>query len=127
MTDPTVATSQHWDVIIIGTGIGGATVGRSLALAGLSVLFLEKGGRIGASDAIGSTATPESRLAQGLWPHPVSRRQTNADHQRFYAAVGCAVGGTSIRYAAALERMSASDFDGLRTSTASVAPWPVSF
>src|SRR5579862_3109429 len=46
MTDPTVAASRYWDVIIIGTGIGGATVGRSLALAGLSVLFLEKGGRV---------------------------------------------------------------------------------
>jgi choline dehydrogenase-like flavoprotein len=127
MTDPTVAASQHWDVIIIGTGVGGATVGRSLALAGLSVLFLEKGGRISPSEATGAADTPESRLAHGLWPHPVSRRQTNADRQRFYAAVGCAVGGTSIYYAAALERMSASDFDGLQTPTASIAPWPISF
>jgi choline dehydrogenase-like flavoprotein len=127
MTNPTVAASRHWDVIIIGTGVGGATVGRSLALGGFSVLFLEKGGRIGRSEESNAGATPESRLADGWWPHPVSHRQTNGDHKRFYAAIGCALGGSSIHYAAALERMAASDFDGLHTSSASTSPWPVSF
>jgi choline dehydrogenase-like flavoprotein len=127
MPDSTLIASRYWDVIIIGTGVGGATVGRSLALAGLSVLFLEKGGRIGPGVAANATDTPESRLAQGWWPHPVSRRQTNGEHERFYAAVGCAVGGSSIHYAAALERMSPSDFDGLQTPSASIAPWPAGF
>jgi choline dehydrogenase-like flavoprotein len=127
MTDPTEAASRHWDVIIVGTGVGGATVGRSLALAGLSVLFLEKGGRIGASDDDNEAVTPESRMAHGWWPHPISRRQTNGDPKRFYAAVGCALGGSSIHYAAALERMSVSDFDALHTPNAQIAPWPVSF
>jgi choline dehydrogenase-like flavoprotein len=127
MTNPTVATSRHWDVIIIGTGVGGATVGHSLALEGLSVLFLEKGGRIGPCEESNAAVTPESRLAHGWWPHPVSHRQTNGNHKRFYAAVGCALGGSSIHYAAALERMAASDFDGLHTPSASVPPWPVSF
>ncbi len=127
MTNPTVAASRDWDVIIIGTGVGGATVGRSLALEGLSVLFLEKGGRIGPSEEGNAAVTPESRLAHGWWPHPISRRQPNGGRKRFYAAVGCALGGSSIHYAAALERMSASDFDGLRTPRASTSPWPVSF
>ena len=127
MMNPTVAASRHWDVIIVGTGVGGATVGRSLALEGHSVLFLEKGGRIGANEDKYVAATPESRLAQGWWPHPISRRQPNGEHKRFYAAVGCALGGSSIHYAAALERMAAGDFDGLHTPGASTSPWPVSF
>ncbi len=127
MTNPNVAMSQNWDVIIIGTGVGGATVGRSLALEGLSVLFLEKGGRIGPSEESNATVTPESRMAQGWWPHPVSHRQPNGDRTRFFAPVGCALGGTSIHYAAALERMAASDFDGLHTPNASTSPWPVGF
>ena len=127
MTNPAVTASQHWDVIIIGTGVGGATVGHSLALEGLSVLFLEKGSRIGPSNESDVAVTPESRLAHGWWPHPVSRRQPNGDRRRFYAAVGCALGGSSIHYAAALERMAASDFDGLDTPNASIYPWPVSF
>jgi choline dehydrogenase-like flavoprotein len=71
--------------------------------------------------------TPESRLAHGWWPHPVSHRQTNGDRKRFYAPVGCALGGTSIHYAAALERMSASDFDGLHTPRGLTSLWPISF
>jgi choline dehydrogenase-like flavoprotein len=127
MTNPTVAASRDWDVIIIGTGVGGATVGHSLALRGLSVLFLEKGGRIGPSEESGDSVTPESRMAHGWWPHPVSRRQPNGDPKRFYAAVGCALGGSSIHYAAALERMAPTDFDGLHTASGSTAPWPVGF
>jgi choline dehydrogenase-like flavoprotein len=127
MMDPAVAASRYWDVIIIGTGVGGATVGRSLALAGLSVLFVERGGSIASAAEGAAAGTPESRLAHGWWPHPVTRRQANADPERFYAAVGCAVGGSSIHYAAALERMSPTDFEGLRTASGSIPPWPVSF
>jgi choline dehydrogenase-like flavoprotein len=127
MTNPTLAASRDWDVIVIGTGVGGATVGHALAAGGLGVLFLEKGGRIGSRAESHEEATPESRLAGGWWPHPVSQRQANGERSRFYAAVGCALGGTSIHYAAALERMASSDFEGLQTPSASVAPWPVSF
>jgi choline dehydrogenase-like flavoprotein len=127
MTNPTDAASRHWDVIIVGTGVGGATVGRSLALGGLSVLFLEKGGRIGPDEGINAAVTAESRMAQGWWPHPITRLQPNGDRKRFFAAIGCALGGSSIHYAAALERMAASDFDGLQTPRATTSPWPVSF
>ncbi len=35
--------STEWDYIIVGTGMGGATIGYALAKAGKKVLFLEKG------------------------------------------------------------------------------------
>ena len=41
--------SREWDAIVIGTGVGGGTVGRRLAEAGLSVLYLEKGSDLGLS------------------------------------------------------------------------------
>ena len=126
MPDP-VAASRYWDVIIIGTGVGGATVGRSLALAGMSVLFLEKGGRIDPGAENNAAVTPDSRMAQGWWPHPVTYRQPNGDRRRFYAAVGCALGGSSIHYAAALERMAESDFAGRYAPSDSLSPWPVSY
>jgi choline dehydrogenase-like flavoprotein len=91
MTNATVAASRDWDVIVIGTGVGGATVGHSLALRGFSVLFLEKGGRIDPSKE-SSAATPESRMAHGWWPHPISHRQTDGVPKRFYAPIGCALG-----------------------------------
>ena len=125
--NPTVAASRDWDVIIVGTGVGGATVGHALASAGLSVLFLEKGGRIGPGEEDYGAVTPQARMAQGQWPHPVSHRQPNGDRKRFYAPVGCALGGSSIYYGAALERMADSDFEGLRTPSGSTPPWPVAF
>ena len=45
-TDSTPASdweTKHWDVVIIGSGAGGATVAQSLAGTGKSVLILERG------------------------------------------------------------------------------------
>ena len=36
-------TQQKWDVIVVGSGVGGGTVGRALAEAGKKVLFVEFG------------------------------------------------------------------------------------
>ncbi len=33
---------QSWDVVVMGTGMGGGTLGRALAEAGKRVLFIEK-------------------------------------------------------------------------------------
>lgn len=118
---------QHWDAVIIGSGVGGATVGAELASRGLSVAFLEKGRRIAATANAFDAVTTEARLQGGWWPHPISRRQSDADRERFFAPIGCAVGGTSIFYAAALERMEPSDFGALHTTQQLVPDWPVSF
>jgi choline dehydrogenase-like flavoprotein len=126
MPEPLEA-SRRWDVAIIGTGIGGATVGWALAKRGLSVVFLEKGGRIEPGIAAGDDVTAEARLARGWWPHPVSQKKGAAQYERFFAPLGCAVGGSSIHYAAALERMAASDFEDLQTPRQGVVSWPVTF
>jgi choline dehydrogenase-like flavoprotein len=123
MTSDHLDVRKLWDVIVVGTGVGGATIGNALAQQGLEILFLEKGGRIPAGAHDSEEATPEGRLARGWWPHPVSLRQANGTYRRFYAAVGCALGGSSIHYAAALERMAESDFAALNT----VGHWPVSY
>src|SRR4051812_43532127 len=36
-------TQRDWDFVIVGTGIGGGTLGPALARAGRQVLFIEKG------------------------------------------------------------------------------------
>src|SRR6185437_564936 len=45
MRDLTTASVPRdgWDAIVVGTGIGGATLGHALASAGWRVLFCEKG------------------------------------------------------------------------------------
>lgn len=119
--------SDEWDVIIIGTGMGGATVGHALALKGFSVLFLEKGGEITHNDGWIEETNPEKRLAQGWWPQPMSQSRKNGKFDQIYAAVGCGFGGSSIHYGAALERFDHSDFDSLKTSDGSLTQWPIHF
>lgn len=34
---------REWDVVVVGTGMGGATLGHALSKAGWRVLFCEKG------------------------------------------------------------------------------------
>jgi choline dehydrogenase-like flavoprotein len=121
------AASRDWDIVIIGSGIGGATVGWALASRGLSVLFLERGTRVRPNSDTREPLRPEERLARGWWPHPVSWQRPTGACERFFARVGCALGGSSIYYAAALERMAASDFEALTTAHGPVAPWPVTF
>jgi choline dehydrogenase-like flavoprotein len=127
ISDAYAIESTHWDAIIVGSGMGGATVGRSLTLQGLSVLFLEKGAEAAESDTPPDTSSPGDRIAHGWWPHPVSRKMPDGRYQRFFAAVGCALGGSSVHYAAALERMDASDFEVVNTTAGPTMPWPLSY
>jgi choline dehydrogenase-like flavoprotein len=127
MESSIIPATREWDVVIVGTGVGGATVGWDLASRGLSVLFLEKGTRITGSGEEQELTSPEARLARGWWPQPVSRQRGNGSCERFFAPLGCAFGGSSIYYAAALERMAASDFEALRTAEQPVPAWPVKF
>jgi choline dehydrogenase-like flavoprotein len=125
--DAAAVLSQEWDVVVIGTGVGGATLGYALAIRGLRILFIEKGGVVAAKEELAAALTPEARLLQGWWPQLVSQRRPDGRCDRFYAPIGCALGGSSIHYAAALERMDPSDFETLLTSRQQVPAWPVSY
>ena len=125
--DALVDLNKQWDAVIVGTGMGGATVGQTLAKAGLSVLFLEKGMAMESEASQPDAVTPTERFAQGLWPHPVTQCYPDGHRERFFVAVGCSLGGSSIRYGAALERMAPSDFDPLKTPHQELPAWPVSY
>jgi choline dehydrogenase-like flavoprotein len=111
---PTDPEGQQWDVVIVGTGMGGATLGLELAKKGHKVLFLEKGlwlfGDHNRGDGVlrGSN-TPEHRLQRGFWPHKLSGK-TSFGEANFHAAWGCGSGGGTSVYAAQQERFLPSDF-----------------
>jgi choline dehydrogenase-like flavoprotein len=125
--DPLVEPNHLWDVAIVGTGMGGATLGFELAKAGLSVLFLEKGTTVPAEAGPHDAPTSAERMQGGWWPHPITRRLPKGRHERMLAPIGCAVGGSSIHYGAALERMAASDFEPLATARRPTTAWPESY
>jgi len=114
-----------WDVVVVGTGMGGATLGYALARAGRRVLFVEKGKSFlpPATDAI------FDRWAETIddaWRAPDDRkrkilerggRSTDdvEDHssgrpQHSMPLLGSGTGGSSSIYAAVLERFFPLDF-----------------
>jgi choline dehydrogenase-like flavoprotein len=128
LADPQEIQGTLWDVIVIGSGMGGGTLALALASGGARVLVIERGGYIAARKDAGEGVAPAERLAGGWWPRPISRQaEREGSVEQIFAPVGCAVGGSSIHYAAALERMEPSDFEPLTESAHPVGRWPVAF
>lgn len=108
-----------YDAVVIGTGMGGATIGLRLAQLGHRVLFLEKGGAEAQPAVEDDLAEdPDSRMRAGRWPGPIDLRIDGVSSSQ-YLPLGCGAGGSTLFYAAALERMDAVDMQGAG------ATWPV--
>lgn len=121
--------AKIWDVIVIGTGMGGGTIGRKLAESGLSVLFLEKGpkGARGEEQALdGEMFDAAARRVRGFWPKPVKARVDGAEIE-FFAPLGAGVGGSSVYYAATLERPERHDLETTKTMEHPTGGWPVAY
>lgn len=121
--------SREWDAIVIGTGVGGGTVGRRLAEAGLSVLYLEKGSDLGdaAIPELGvDVRDPAERLAKGAWPALLDAELDGAWCE-LDGMLGAGVGGTSAFYAATLERPERHDLDTGPDQPHPTGGWPVGY
>ena len=119
---------RDWDVIVIGTGMGGGTIGRALAERGQSVLFVEQGpdGPRAEQTALNPGLTdPVARAVRGFWPDPVSAL-IDGQPRQFFAPLGFGVGGSSVFYAATLERPAPHDLDHSASHPHPTGGWPVS-
>jgi len=121
-------TATVWDVIVIGTGIGGGTAGRALAEAGLKTLFVEKGPaghRAERTPLSHDIFLPQARATRGFWPGQLVARE-NGTENRFFGPIGAGVGGSSAFYAATLERPEPHDLDHSAAHPHPSGGWPVS-
>lgn len=123
--EPQDAEGTEWDVVVVGTGMGGSTAGFALAKLGRRVLLIEKGqyqqsrvveadGGVGGSDKISKLAPdpgeyPLERLNNGHWPERI-QGDSSFGKLDFFAPLGCGSGGTTNLFAAALERFRPVDF-----------------
>jgi choline dehydrogenase-like flavoprotein len=124
MAEPAAATTRHWDVLVVGTGMGGATLGFALARAGKSVLFCERGPAF-----FDRAATLRGNFAETFFDAPdvprlkhhdtLCRAGRYADEvadtsaartRRFIPFIGSGTGGSSALYGMALERFFPADF-----------------
>ncbi|HFD40393.1 MAG TPA: GMC family oxidoreductase [Anaerolineae bacterium] len=121
------AAKRHWDCIIVGTGMGGATLGWALSRAGRSVLFLERGHHPLADEwltgdyaemlARRQNLPLETRLPPaGRWDRPLEDR-SGRKPKTFIPFIGMGGGGSTQLYGAALERFFPEDF----------ADWPIDY
>lgn len=145
MSEP-LETSQEWDAIIIGTGMGGATLGYALARAGLRVLFCEKGRSSDSNPAALRGSYAETHFPTDEAPNQSHRAvlaqagryqdrledRSGARPQTFIPFIGSGSGGSTALYGMALERFFPSDFAPRRAfpeTLDSTLPeaWPISY
>jgi choline dehydrogenase-like flavoprotein len=121
-SEATGLQARTWDVLVIGTGMGGATLGYAFAKAGKSVLFCEKGrSHLNFSDALtgdwlesltyGETAGPSAEQWQRAGRYAEKIEDISEGQTRLIQPMlGIGTGGSSALYGMTLERFFPSDF-----------------
>jgi choline dehydrogenase-like flavoprotein len=136
-----------WDVIVVGTGMGGGMLGHRLAQSGRKVLFVEKGrstlpgtpGTIRA--AMPELAEPQAARSLAAYFDALARAGRSTDEiedisgrfpHRFVPFIGSGTGGSSALYGMVCERFFAADFtprQNFRFPGDSTVPeaWPITY
>jgi len=112
----------HYDVIIIGSGPGGASVAHALAPTGKKILLLERGDYLPRSRANWDSQTvfvDGAYQVDDLW--------YGQDGRAFRPGLHRYVGGNSKVYGAALFRMRERDFGEIRHKDGISPAWPIAY
>jgi choline dehydrogenase-like flavoprotein len=138
LADAAEAAQSHlWDVVVVGTGAGGATAGFALARAGKSVLFLERGKLLDRDPTVvrgepfSWNDDANDALRHGWWPDHLYRRDGGADVGS-YVPLGSGTGGSTSLFGMVMDRLRPEDFTPRRchpTATAASLPeaWPIDY
>ena len=115
-------TTEHYDVIVIGSGPGGASLAHRLASTGKRILILERGDYLPRSDQNWSSKTVFVDAA-----YQPAETWTNAKGEHFSPALHYFVGGNSKFYGAALFRLRERDFEAVEHAGGISPAWPVGY
>lgn len=113
---------MHYDLIVIGTGAGGATLAHALAPAGLNILVLERGDflRRGKDNwSARAVFTEQKYTAEERW--------LDRNGKPFRPGIHYYVGGNTKFYGAALLRFRESDFKEVRHHGGASPAWPIAY
>ena len=114
--------ADHYDVIVIGSGPGGASLAHRLASTGKRILMLERGGYLPRSRANWDSKTvfvDGTYQAEETW--------YDARGSGFHPGLHYWVGGNSKVYGAALFRLRERDFGELRHKDGISPAWPLGY
>jgi choline dehydrogenase-like flavoprotein len=114
--------TEHYDVIIVGTGAGGGTLAHVLAPSGKRILLLERGDflpREMANWDPGQVFVDGTYISKDTW--------YDSDGRPFQPQVHYFVGGATKMYGAALYRLRPADFGEIRYPDGISPAWPLSY
>ncbi len=117
-----MAASNHYDVIIIGSGAGGGTLAYKLAPTGKKILIIERGGYVPREkDNWNARAVNLEGKYQtkDIWHDPQGKELH--PHTNYY------VGGNTKFYGAALFRLRKQDFGELKHHGGISPAWPITY
>ncbi|MGI9026255.1 MAG: dehydrogenase, partial [Burkholderiaceae bacterium] len=113
---------DHYDLIVIGSGPGGASLVHSLAPTGKRILLIERGGYLPRSQA--------NWDAQAVFVDAIYQAKEtwySGDGSSFHPGLHYCVGGNSKVYGAALFRLRERDFDELHHEGGVSPAWPLKY
>ena len=116
------ALTQEWDVIVVGSGVGGGTLARALATTPARILILERGGFI--------PTEAENWSPQAVWKdlrYRTDERWIDGDGSEFRPYMHYCVGGNSKFWGAVLFRMRQEDFGELEHVDGVSPSWPIDY
>ena len=114
--------SEHFDVVIIGSGAGGATMAQKLAPTGKSILILERGERLPVE-----TENWDARDVFLRHRYRTEERWRDRKNRKFHPTTHYWVGGNTAFYGSALFRFRRSDFDETPHVDGVSPAWPISY
>jgi choline dehydrogenase-like flavoprotein len=114
--------TNHYDIIIIGTGSGGSTIAYKLAPTGKKILILERGGFIPKEK---ENWDPHEVVTNGRYR--ANEHWYDQDDKPFKPFIHYNVGGNSKMYGAALFRFRESDFKEVRHHGGISPAWPFEY
>jgi choline dehydrogenase-like flavoprotein len=112
----------HYDVIVIGSGPGGASLAQRLAPTGKRILLLERGDYLTRSRANWDSQTV---FVEGAYQ--AAETWFGRDGRTFHPGLHYYVGGNSKVYGAALLRLRKRDFGELRHQDGISPAWPLGY
>ena len=114
--------SSHYDLIVVGSGPGGASLVHRLGATGKRILLLERGDYLPRSRANWDSQTvfvDGAYQAKETW--------YGADGREFHPGLHYYVGGNSKVYGAALLRLRLRDFEEIRHKDGISPAWPLNY